>query len=455
MAHYILNEKQHGIEIYFELKPNENVIRELKERKWKWYPSKKCWYARQDETTLEFAENICKSVLGCNAPVVNPYEAAANLDSKCQAVSYNITLASQILSKVTISKIGTSYQVSSTNNQILCVDCHCLFSIHAPSCPFCGCPLTYSLKIEFDRFCQDQLESQERAEQQRTDKEQAKMQEEKQKRNVERLSHIQPEFLKYYESVMQENLSPQTISGEELALIESENLQYTTFSLRLDGTIREKCNDIIEAFWYGGEKTIPYREQRAITNYFRDKIEKGGNTASATFDPVQEAIIKAVEASLAHKEMEYTSLMQQFCQQAYSKYSGSKFEVIEHMSVAHLMEKDIDAIRSMTNKTCPKAVVCNQPDDIPKTVQNLDTVLYLDSSGRPTRVKVNVIKNPQQKCLLGLKEDDLFLDSNGLRCVLKEITQNNPYQGWKDLAPSLAVDSFPNHYGKKRKWIGI
>lgn len=125
------------------------------------------------------------------------------------------------------------------------------------------------------------------------------------------------------------------------------------------------------------------------------------------------------------------------------------------MSVAHLMEKDIDAIRSMTNKTCPKAVVCNQPDDIPKTVQNLDTVLYLDSSGRPTRVKVNVTKNPQQKCLLGLKEDDLFLDSNGLRCVLKEIMQNNPYQGWKDLAPSLAVDSFPNHYGKKRKWIGI
>lgn len=41
------NEEVKGIEVYFDTKPSYNIIKELKENKFKWHNFKKCWYVKK------------------------------------------------------------------------------------------------------------------------------------------------------------------------------------------------------------------------------------------------------------------------------------------------------------------------------------------------------------------------------------------------------------------------
>ena len=53
------NEEYHGIELYFDKKPSEATIANLKEQGFRWHRTKKCWYAKETETRSDFANKLC------------------------------------------------------------------------------------------------------------------------------------------------------------------------------------------------------------------------------------------------------------------------------------------------------------------------------------------------------------------------------------------------------------
>ena len=56
----IKNAEKKGIELYFDNKPEQNIIDMLKANKFRWHNIKKCWYAKESLAILEVIENIKK-----------------------------------------------------------------------------------------------------------------------------------------------------------------------------------------------------------------------------------------------------------------------------------------------------------------------------------------------------------------------------------------------------------
>lgn len=52
------NNEHKGVEIYFDQKPEQNIITALKEKFFKWHTAKKCWYAKATENNLQFIKNL-------------------------------------------------------------------------------------------------------------------------------------------------------------------------------------------------------------------------------------------------------------------------------------------------------------------------------------------------------------------------------------------------------------
>ncbi|GEM_PF-948698 len=61
MPKYKLNRELHGIELYFDSMPSDNVRNSLKSNNWRWNPAKKCWYNKETEITKKYARDICKT----------------------------------------------------------------------------------------------------------------------------------------------------------------------------------------------------------------------------------------------------------------------------------------------------------------------------------------------------------------------------------------------------------
>lgn len=59
-AEIILNEEKNGVEIYFNNKPSEEVRKDLKNNGFRWSKYNNCWYAKQNEDTLIFANSFIK-----------------------------------------------------------------------------------------------------------------------------------------------------------------------------------------------------------------------------------------------------------------------------------------------------------------------------------------------------------------------------------------------------------
>ncbi|MDU6996558.1 MAG: hypothetical protein E6356_17010, partial [Terrisporobacter othiniensis] len=54
----VLNEDKNGVEIYFSGKPSEDVRNNLKSNGFRWSRYNKCWYTKQSEDTLKFANSL-------------------------------------------------------------------------------------------------------------------------------------------------------------------------------------------------------------------------------------------------------------------------------------------------------------------------------------------------------------------------------------------------------------
>ncbi|MGG1444993.1 LPD29 domain-containing protein [Brevibacillus laterosporus] len=53
-----INEELNGIELYFNSKPVQKVIYNLKENGFRWSGFKKCWYAKQSERAFQIARSL-------------------------------------------------------------------------------------------------------------------------------------------------------------------------------------------------------------------------------------------------------------------------------------------------------------------------------------------------------------------------------------------------------------
>lgn len=57
-AKLVVNQECHGLELYFPEKPDEEILMQLKTARWRYHRAKKCWYAKQNDTNQEIAEQI-------------------------------------------------------------------------------------------------------------------------------------------------------------------------------------------------------------------------------------------------------------------------------------------------------------------------------------------------------------------------------------------------------------
>ncbi|MED4883866.1 hypothetical protein [Bacillus smithii] len=55
---YQLNEEKNGVELYFSVKPSEEIRNVLKAHGFRWSRNKKCWYAKQSEETTSLAKQL-------------------------------------------------------------------------------------------------------------------------------------------------------------------------------------------------------------------------------------------------------------------------------------------------------------------------------------------------------------------------------------------------------------
>lgn len=66
MCRMMLNEKLNGVELYFDGKPSAEVLTDLKTNGYRWNGKKICWYAKQNENTLEIAKTYSNSDIKTN-----------------------------------------------------------------------------------------------------------------------------------------------------------------------------------------------------------------------------------------------------------------------------------------------------------------------------------------------------------------------------------------------------
>ena len=158
MPTYRLVPEHDGIEMYFDQKPDEDILKELKYYGWRWHRVKKCWFSRYSTSAEALAKKLCEP--STPHPPVNKPVPSANIP-----LSFTQNVGSQYVSTLTITPNGKDYQISSTNNQIICCDCMRYFSIHAQACPFCGCPTQYVADTYYSRSVANSAQERERQQQ--------------------------------------------------------------------------------------------------------------------------------------------------------------------------------------------------------------------------------------------------------------------------------------------------
>ena len=141
IAKYNFVPEHNGIEIYFDEKPSNSILEELKSNGWRWHSSKKCWFTRRSNVSESLAKKLCFS-----------QTTPSSIPQQTSSVSVQQYFGSALASMLTISKNEQKYCLSSTNNQIICCDCNRFFSIHAIACPFCGCPIDYIAKYYYLKY---------------------------------------------------------------------------------------------------------------------------------------------------------------------------------------------------------------------------------------------------------------------------------------------------------------
>ncbi|MGM9619669.1 MAG: hypothetical protein ACI3W8_07555 [Oscillospiraceae bacterium] len=178
------NKELNGIEIYFDKKPEDAILQELRSGGWRWHNAKKCWYNRDSRTNEALAQKLCgndgSSAKKDRSATTQTFERLTKVEPQRITVSYDIISGQAVIAKVSFTKSDSQYTVLSTNNQLICTDCQRMFSIHAVACPFCGCPTAHVVEASFDEWYQkEQMQKRQDEETRRKQAEIARRQEER------------------------------------------------------------------------------------------------------------------------------------------------------------------------------------------------------------------------------------------------------------------------------------
>ena len=177
MATYKFVPEHNGIEIYFDMKPSESILEELRSSGWRWHRVKECWFTKKSAAAEELAQKLCGvPKLPDQPPVQKPAQ-----------VTIQQTAGSMVISTLTIYKNTEGYSWASTNNQVICCDCNRFFSIHANACPFCGCPSNYIVEHYYSKFDPEAIRQQALEEEQKRQEEQRRIKKEESAREKDSL----------------------------------------------------------------------------------------------------------------------------------------------------------------------------------------------------------------------------------------------------------------------------
>lgn len=78
MCKVLLNEELNGVELYFEGKPAKEILEDIKRVGYRWNGKKICWYAKQNEKTLDKAKKY--SNVEINSAVIKPINKVQKYD---------------------------------------------------------------------------------------------------------------------------------------------------------------------------------------------------------------------------------------------------------------------------------------------------------------------------------------------------------------------------------------
>ena len=90
MAHYILNEKLNGVEIYFDSKPEDSIRSEMKSAGFRWSQRQGMWYAKQSETTLAIAKKLGEQGKEVVRPVKPETVTCPKKANQCEQFDYDV-----------------------------------------------------------------------------------------------------------------------------------------------------------------------------------------------------------------------------------------------------------------------------------------------------------------------------------------------------------------------------
>ena len=175
MATYQFVPEHNGIEIYFDVKPSDEVLEELRGNGWRWHRVKECWFTKKSAEAEALAQKLCKQN---KVPVTASEAGQVNIQQSSGSV---------FVSTLTIYKNSQGYSWSSTNNQVICCDCNRFFSIHANACPFCGCPTGYIAEHYYSKFDPEVIRQQQIEEERRKQAELRRIKQEEEKAEKESL----------------------------------------------------------------------------------------------------------------------------------------------------------------------------------------------------------------------------------------------------------------------------
>ncbi|MDT0160320.1 LPD29 domain-containing protein [Bacillus sp. AG4(2022)] len=85
-----INEELNGIELYFNTKPQQNILSELKSNGFRWSNFKKCWYTKQSEKAFQVANTLTGS-----EEVAAPEVAKENKQTKAKKVTMSLWESTQ------------------------------------------------------------------------------------------------------------------------------------------------------------------------------------------------------------------------------------------------------------------------------------------------------------------------------------------------------------------------
>lgn len=110
MARYERNREKNGIEVYFDGKPSDDVIAELKENRWRWFPAKRCWYTRYSAENEQLAQRLCREVTASRSK-----PAAGSMNSPQQRNTATKALSNEMIQNLPKSKSKTTVLQLDTN----------------------------------------------------------------------------------------------------------------------------------------------------------------------------------------------------------------------------------------------------------------------------------------------------------------------------------------------------